>query len=188
MYPEELRNVIWMMGPLHIEIMLLSMIGDWLASSGWSNIYKRAEISTAGKINSFLKRKHVKRNRYAHQITLATLVQLAWEAYQQTQHTNYQEWRNKVSALSATETYWFTTIELAGWLWSIFVLIRRYTSLGLCCRSCKLCQMVTSVCTRFKANSKSKKRSSWVWQASFYCLGDGKRVFEHGRRSGTWTK
>ena len=138
------------MGPLHNEMLLLSMIGDWLTGSGWSKIYERTEISTPGRIDSFLKRKKVKRSRYAHQVTLATLVQLAWQAYQQTQHTKYEQWRNEVSALSATETYWFTTVELETKLFMFvksvrltdfdlfFALLGRYTSLGLRCRSCKL--------------------------------------------------
>ena len=94
-----------MMGPLHIEMLLLSMIGDWLAGSGWCEIYKRSEISTPGRSNSFLKVKHLKRSRYADQVTLPTLVQLSWQAYQQTQHTNYEEWINEVSTLSGTATY-----------------------------------------------------------------------------------
>ena len=118
------------MGPLHNEMLLLSMIGDWLAGSGWSKIYKRTEISTPGRIDSFLKRKKVKRSRYAHQVTLATLVQLAWQAYQQTQHTNYEQWRNEVSVLSATETYWFTTIELETKLF-MFVKSVRLTDFDL---------------------------------------------------------
>ena len=45
-YPEELESVISMMGPLHIEMLLLSMIGDWLAASGWCEMFEIAEIST----------------------------------------------------------------------------------------------------------------------------------------------
>ena len=47
-----------------------------------------------------------------------------------------------------------------GWLWSIFALPRRYASLGLCSKSCKLHQMAASFCARFKANSESKKHIS----------------------------
>ena len=108
---EELENVIRMTGS-HIEMLLLSMIKDWLAGSGWCKIFESAEISTPGRIDSFLKAKHVKRSRFTHQVNLATLLELAWQAYQQTQHTNYEEWRNEVPALCATAIYWFTEIEL----------------------------------------------------------------------------
>ena len=37
-YPEEFGNEIWMMGPLHIEMLHLSMIEDWLPGSGWCKI------------------------------------------------------------------------------------------------------------------------------------------------------
>ena len=76
-YPEELGNEIWMMGPLHIEMLLLSMIGDWLPGSGWCKIYEKAEISTPGRIDSFLNGEHVIQSCYAYQVTPATLVQLA---------------------------------------------------------------------------------------------------------------
>ena len=34
------------MGPIHIEMLIVSMIGDWLADSGWCEISERAETST----------------------------------------------------------------------------------------------------------------------------------------------
>ena len=114
-----------MMGPLYIEMLFLSMIGDWLAGIDWCKIYERAKISTPGRIDIFLKGKHVKRSRHVHQGTLATLVQLAWQAYQQTQHNNYKEWRNEVLALSATATYWFTITELKT---KLFMFVKNVSS------------------------------------------------------------
>lgn len=65
-YPEELGKAIWMMGPIHIEMLIVSMIGDWLADSGWCEISERVETSTRGRTDSFLKGKHVKRSRNTH--------------------------------------------------------------------------------------------------------------------------
>ena len=65
--------VLMMMGPLHIEMALLSLIGDWLESSGWVETLVKANISTSGKPVSFLKGNHPKRSRYAHQVTCALL-------------------------------------------------------------------------------------------------------------------
>ena len=59
-----------MMGALHIEMAYLSVIGDWLEGSGWTDILVRAEISTPGHADSFLSGKHVKRSRYVHQVTV----------------------------------------------------------------------------------------------------------------------
>ena len=85
-----------MMGPLHIEMAFLNAIGDWLEGSGWVDIFERARFTTVGRIDSFLKGSKVKRNRYAHQVSLASLVKLAKDGFEsQTEHSNYNEWKKK---------------------------------------------------------------------------------------------
>ena len=42
------------MGPLHIEMALLSIIRDWLKGSGWLGIFNKAKISALGRVDSFL--------------------------------------------------------------------------------------------------------------------------------------
>ena len=66
MYLLESDKLIWMMGPLHIEMAFISAIGDWLEESGWVNIFIRSKINTLGRIESFLDGTSVKRSRYAH--------------------------------------------------------------------------------------------------------------------------
>ena len=66
MYLLESDKVIWMMGPLHIEMAFISAIGDWLEGSGWVNTFIRSKINTLGRIESFLGETSVKRSRYAH--------------------------------------------------------------------------------------------------------------------------
>ena len=66
MYLLEFDKVIWMMGPLHIEMAFVSAIGDWPEGSGWVNIFIRSKINTLGRIESFLGRTSVKRSCYAH--------------------------------------------------------------------------------------------------------------------------
>ena len=63
-----------MMGPLHIEMVFLAVIGNWLIGSGWCEFYAKSGVNTYGKNESFLTVSNVKRSRYAHQVTLATLV------------------------------------------------------------------------------------------------------------------
>lgn len=46
------KNIFWLMGPLHVEMALLSTIGDWLEGSGWTEVLKRSNISTTGRIES----------------------------------------------------------------------------------------------------------------------------------------
>ena len=42
MYQDEFADVVWMMGPLHIETAHINMNGDWLEGSGWIDIFKHA--------------------------------------------------------------------------------------------------------------------------------------------------
>ena len=69
MYEERYKNVIWMMGPLHIEMSFSSAIGDWLEGSGWIQAFEKANVTTTGRIESFLTGSKVKRTRYEHQLS-----------------------------------------------------------------------------------------------------------------------
>ena len=53
-YPTEFGQIVWMLGPLHIEMIHLCVIGDWLINSGWTDIYEWPRPSTPGRIDSFL--------------------------------------------------------------------------------------------------------------------------------------
>ena len=69
--PDRYKDVVVMMGPLHIEMAFLNVIGDWLEGSGWLTIFERAHMTTAVRINSFLSDSKIKRSRYANQVSLA---------------------------------------------------------------------------------------------------------------------
>ena len=69
------------MGDLHTEMAFLSSSGDWMEGSGWTDLYGKSQISTSGRVDSFLHGSKVKRTRYAYQITLKVLLQLSKEAF-----------------------------------------------------------------------------------------------------------
>ena len=48
MFADQFRDVLWMRGPLLIEIAFLDAIGNWLDGSGWTNIFERTMITTTG--------------------------------------------------------------------------------------------------------------------------------------------
>ena len=50
-----------MMGGLHIEMATLSMIGDWLEGSGWSDLITTAQVFTSGTSDALLSAFHVKK-------------------------------------------------------------------------------------------------------------------------------
>lgn len=52
-----------MMGGLHIEMTLWSVLGDLLNGSGWTSALTEAEVASSGVADSFLKASHLKRTR-----------------------------------------------------------------------------------------------------------------------------
>lgn len=112
MFPEKFEDSFCKMGDLHIEMTFQSTIGDWLEGSGWTEIYENANISTSGRIDSFLKSSHVKRTRYAHQVTLKVLLELERDAFKRSDMNSYEELKANRINESSTALYWFTVIDL----------------------------------------------------------------------------
>ena len=75
------QHFVFMLGGLHIEMAILSVLGDWLEDSGWVNAVVEANIATAGVAKSILKASNVKRTRHAHHVTVSTLYCLLLIAY-----------------------------------------------------------------------------------------------------------
>ena len=71
------------LGRLHIEIAFMSMIGDVLEGSGWVDALIKSGLGSPGVVESFLSSSHVKRTRYAHEVTACTLYSLFRQAYQE---------------------------------------------------------------------------------------------------------
>ena len=68
-HTDECKDVLWMMGPLHIEMAFMSAIGYWLEGSGWVEIFERGNDFTLTRVESFLYGNKVKleaaNNNYA---------------------------------------------------------------------------------------------------------------------------
>ena len=82
MFPDQFRDVMWMIDPLHIEMVFLDAIGNWLDGSGWTSIFERAKITTTGQIESYLSGNKVKQTRYTHQVSMALLIHLSFLSFQ----------------------------------------------------------------------------------------------------------
>lgn len=98
LYPNQYGEdkILMMMGPLHIEMATINMIGDWLQSSGWVNIIIKSEMHTPGRADSLLSGKHPKRSRYAHQVSCSVLFILMQDAYEQSDKShNFEDWISK---------------------------------------------------------------------------------------------
>ena len=68
----ERRYVILMAG-LHIEMVMLKLIGDWLDGSGWMYVMTSANVTTDGRTVGLQKGSHTSRGKWAHQVTAAAL-------------------------------------------------------------------------------------------------------------------
>jgi hypothetical protein len=76
------KNYVVMFGGLHIELVGLKLLGDWLTGSGWTSVLAEANVASPGVADSFLKASHIARTRHAHQITAAALSILLTKAYE----------------------------------------------------------------------------------------------------------
>ena len=114
-------SVPWCLSPLHMEMAFLDAIGNWLDGSGWTNIFERAKITTTGRIYSYLSGSKVKRTRYAHQVSLASLIHLSILSFQK-QNTikDYATWKAAQRSHSVKAKYWFTVIEMEA-LYFMFI-------------------------------------------------------------------
>ena len=50
--PDEYKNVVVLMDPLHIKMAFLNAISDWLKGSGWVTIFERAHMTSVGRIDA----------------------------------------------------------------------------------------------------------------------------------------
>jgi len=64
-------------------MMVINLIGKWLDGSGWTSVIAEAGVTTSGVADSCLTSSHVKRSRYAHEVTIAALQYLKLEAFRQ---------------------------------------------------------------------------------------------------------
>ena len=77
------HNFLFMLGGLHIEMVFIRSIGDWLDESGWTTVLVHGNVTSSGKADAMLRAAHVTRARHAHQVTAACLNLLKRRAYDQ---------------------------------------------------------------------------------------------------------
>ena len=107
------------MGGLHIEMAALRMLGLWLDGSGWVQCLVNAGVATAGIADSFLQASHVKRTRYAHTVTAASLyisLQHCYSTYCEGQpeenRLSFDQWRLERCKTSTQFQYWSTVLDM----------------------------------------------------------------------------
>ena len=81
-FPDTLGEdkLVVIMGALHIENKMHLMIGKLQHDTGWATILSQAEVLTSGRAQS-TDEHHIKRTRYAHQVSLLAQYTLKQSAY-----------------------------------------------------------------------------------------------------------
>ena len=83
-FPTEFKDIVWILGPLHIKQVFIKMIVDWRENGGWIKVHVYANINSNGLANSFLTcsgDSSIKGSYCTHQLTLASLATLSNEAF-----------------------------------------------------------------------------------------------------------
>ena len=88
-------HLVVLMGGLHIEMVMLEILRDWLQESGWTVVLKKANLNNPGVVESFLSDSHVKRSRYAHEVTACSLYILLNMAF--TEQNEYEDMNTFIS-------------------------------------------------------------------------------------------
>ena len=82
-FPESLGEdkFVIQLGALHIEDKCQLMMGKMLRGSGWDTVLAQADVLSSGRAQSALSDHHIKRTRYAHQVSLVSLALLRQSGY-----------------------------------------------------------------------------------------------------------
>ena len=82
-FPDTLGEdkMVVIMGALHIEDNMHLLIGKLQHDTRWDITLSQAEVLTSGRAQSSLDEHHIKRTRYAHQVSLVALYMLKQSAY-----------------------------------------------------------------------------------------------------------
>ena len=108
-----------MMGGLHIEMAMLSVIWDWLSGSGWTYVMASANITTEGRALGVQKGSHTSRAQWAHQVTVVALFGLLKKSYSEycnitpdNEQLNFEEWSKHMASAHPQYDYWYKVLQL----------------------------------------------------------------------------
>ena len=107
------------MGGLHIEMNILSLLGDWLGGSGWIHVMTSANVTTEGRALGLQKGSQTSRSQWAHQVfaaALSILLNMSYVAYQATMPDDetvaFDDWCRQMSSKHPQFDYWHKVLQL----------------------------------------------------------------------------
>ena len=106
-----------LMGGLHIEMKIMEALGLLLEGTGWIQCLAKADICGPGTADSFLTVAHVKRSRYAHEVTAACLGILQMECFEtatecREKDQEYAEWKRAQAQRQSMFFFWSLILDL----------------------------------------------------------------------------
>ena len=106
----------------------ISVVGSWLAGSGWKDAVAQAGITTSGRAESLVTSAHTTRTRYAHQVTASSLYTLQHRAYKKYSESEkdappFPEWCNHQASKFPRFQFWNMTLKFEL---LIFILVRSF--------------------------------------------------------------
>ena len=114
-YPDKVgeTNIVIMLGMLHLEMATQECGGRLLGGSEWELMFLEAEIYQSGVCNSLLGGKHVKRTRYAYELTLVWLEIMKRHFYEEYltelgPHEPIDIWEKRLDDNCPTVNFWIT--------------------------------------------------------------------------------
>ena len=106
------KKLILMLGSLHIEMVFLSCLGDWLEGSGWLTALSNAGVTGPGN-DSLCTGHSVAKSKYAHQVTVKVLYALMKNAYQDSSsELGFEDWRAQMESSSPLFQYWSIVLRM----------------------------------------------------------------------------
>ena len=114
----KVSNIAIMMGSLHIGMIFISALGDWLEGSGWATLIYNSGVARVGIAKPLSSRSNVFHSRYCYQVTLCALCRLKNEAFEQyfrnedvVKHT-YAEWCTMMEGKFPQFAFWSITMRM----------------------------------------------------------------------------
>ena len=101
---------------LHIEMASQECGGKPLGGSGWDQMFLEAKIFQSGVCHSLLGGKHVKRTRYAYELTLIWLEIMKQQSYVDYQsefgpHEPIDIWEKRINGACPPVNFWNTVTQ-----------------------------------------------------------------------------
>src|SRR6218665_3211292 len=114
-------------------MMVLNILGKWLVNSWWTDVLVNAGVTSVGVAETCLTASHVKRARYAHEVSVVALSSLQELAYRYSKYceespdkctVDKEEWKKKIVLECPHFHYWNNVIELESLLIQVVFSIR----------------------------------------------------------------